>query len=325
MARPSRPASTTASIWVESSFSSAIASAGFIVVTLAHAGAADILRANALPRRVARSTTSILGKYLADRGPHLAAMVAYYALLAIFPFVFLTLSALGLLGQVSESSYLIQELKRILPVESEDSLISNVRTLQDNAQTFFWIGIIGMFWSSLGLLLGARVGAEHHLPRVEPRRSSAARGWAWCSSWGRWGCCSSCCPYRRRRPGWVHRHTSEGAVTTLATIGIPLIASGIASFVFLVVVYRVLTNVELHRGDVWPGAMFGAVLFAISFQMVPIYIQFATNLVTLQVFGGIVLLLVWLYLMANIIVLGAEINWRHWARTQPPEEVSGLA
>ena len=125
--------------------------------------------------------------------------------------------------------------------------------------------------------------------------------------------------------GWVHRHTSEGALTTLATLGIPLITSGIASFVFLVVVYRVLTNVELHRGDVWPGAVFGAVLFAISFQKVPIYIQFATNLVTLQVFGGIVLLLLWLYLMANIIVLGAEINWRHWSRTQPPEEVSGLA
>ena len=90
-----------------------------------------------------------------------------------------------------------------------------------------------------------------------------------------------------------------------------------------------LTNVELHRGDVWPGALFGAVLFAISFQMVPIYIQFATNLVTLQVFGGIVLLLVWLYLMANIIVLGAEINWwlQYGRRPAPAEadEIPGLA
>jgi uncharacterized BrkB/YihY/UPF0761 family membrane protein len=36
---------------------------------------------------------------------------------------------------------------------------------------------------------------------------------------------------------------------------------------------------------------------------------------------------VWLYLMANVIVIGAEINWRHWARHQPPdeEELTGLA
>jgi uncharacterized BrkB/YihY/UPF0761 family membrane protein len=31
--------------------------------------------------------------------------------------------------------------------------------------------------------------------------------------------------------------------------------------------------------------------------------------VALQAFGGLVLLLVWLYLMANIIVIGAEVNW----------------
>ena len=40
-------------------------------------------------RNVASQTGSILGKYLADRGPHLAAMVAYYALLSLFPFIFL--------------------------------------------------------------------------------------------------------------------------------------------------------------------------------------------------------------------------------------------
>ncbi|HEV8156113.1 MAG TPA: YhjD/YihY/BrkB family envelope integrity protein, partial [Gaiellales bacterium] len=69
-------------------------------------------------RSVASQTGSILGKYLADRGPHLAAMVAYYALLSLFPFIFLVLSAIGLLGHVSQSSYLIREMERILPSES---------------------------------------------------------------------------------------------------------------------------------------------------------------------------------------------------------------
>jgi uncharacterized BrkB/YihY/UPF0761 family membrane protein len=31
--------------------------------------------------------------------------------------------------------------------------------------------------------------------------------------------------------------------------------------------------------------------------------------VTLQAFGGLVLLLFWLYLMANVLVFGAEVNW----------------
>ena len=35
----------------------------------------------------------------------------------------------------------------------------------------------------------------------------------------------------------------------------------------------------------------------------------AATSVSLQAFGGLVLLLVWLYLMANMLVLGAEVNW----------------
>jgi uncharacterized BrkB/YihY/UPF0761 family membrane protein len=60
---------------------------------------------------------------------------------------------------------------------------------------------------------------------------------------------------------------------------------------------------------------------------VPIYLQRAHVLIALRAFGGLVLLLVWLYLMANVIVLGAEINWRHWSRHQPADQdvPAGLA
>ena len=35
-----------------------------------------------------------LGKFYADRGPHLAAMIAYFALLSFVPLLFLTISLL---------------------------------------------------------------------------------------------------------------------------------------------------------------------------------------------------------------------------------------
>ena len=101
-------------------------------------------------RQVATQTQSVIGKYLDDRGPHLGAMVAYYALLSMFPFIFLTMSTLGLFGQISQSSYLIKELERILPNQSVNDLTSLVRSVQRNAQTFLAIGLIGIVWSSLG-------------------------------------------------------------------------------------------------------------------------------------------------------------------------------
>ena len=53
-------------------------------------------------------------------------------------------------------------------------------------------------------------------------------------------------------------------------------------------------------------------LLQASFQILPLFVRLTTGeLVSLQAFGGLALLLFWLYLMANILVLGAEVNWWH--------------
>ena len=54
-------------------------------------------------------------KFFADRGTHLAAMIAYFALLSFVPLLFLALALLGLSGRVDESSYLVTELQKIFP------------------------------------------------------------------------------------------------------------------------------------------------------------------------------------------------------------------
>ena len=79
-------------------------------------------------------------------------------------------------------------------------------------------------------------------------------------------------------------------------------------FIFLVSVYYALTNVKLSVRDVLPGAIAASLLLEASFQAIPIYLRFVRHLPA-QAIGGPAILLVWLYVMANVIVLGAEINW----------------
>jgi len=64
-----------------------------------------------------------------------------------------------------------------------------------------------------------------------------------------------------------------------------------------------------------------------SFQVLPLYVRFSNNVVALKAFGGPALLLVWLYVMANVIVFGAEVNWWLTNRRRPvdAEEAPGLA
>jgi membrane protein len=277
-------------------------------------------------REVASETGTVLSKYLRDRGPHLAAMVAYYALLSLFPFLFLILSALGLAGQMSQSSYIVQELERILPSQSVSELLQLVRSVQANAGTFFAIGFVGIIWSALGFY-SALESALNIVYRVSNRGFIRGKWISFMLVLSSLAVLFSSLLVAALTTGWLHRHTSGVLTTSVVPYVISVAFSSVGSFLFLMVVYRVLTNVELHRGDVWPGALFGTVLFQISFQAVPYFLQRGDVLFALRAFGGLVLLLVWLYLMANVIVLGAEINWRHWARHQPPEEdeLTGLA
>ena len=97
-------------------------------------------------------------------------------------------------------------------------------------------------------------------------------------------------------------------------------------FAFLVSAYYMLTNADVTLREVLPGAAFAAVLLQASFQVLPLYLRITELNVALSVLGGPAILLVWLYLTANLIVFGAEINW--WRCREgfvPSEEGAGLA
>ena len=276
-------------------------------------------------RNAARQGSPVLAKFVQDRGPHLAAMVAYYALLSLVPFMFLAVSLLGLVGQLSASSYMIRELGYILPGQSTHDLLQPVRSVQRNAGTLGIIGLLGIVWASLGFY-SALESALNIVFRVQ-NRAFLHQKWVTFSL-----VVSSVVVLFASllttiaATGWVDRHAPHLIQLNVAAYLATMAASSIGSFIFLVAIYRYLTNVELHRGDVWPGALVGAALFQASFQALPLYLRFSDQLLALRAFGGLVILLVWLYLMANIIVLGAEINWFHWSRRQPSdEELAGLA
>jgi len=111
--------------------------------------------------------------------------------------------------------------------------------------------------------------------------------------------------------------------------GISVLISTVSVFVFLFAVYYLLTNEKLTFREVLPGAIVATVVLEASFQLLPIYLHLSKNVIALQAFGAPALLLVWLYLMANVIVFGAEINWWHArgrrAALELDEAATGLA
>ena len=99
------------------------------------------------------------------------------------------------------------------------------------------------------------------------------------------------------------------AGSSAAALPLTVASSALALFAFLLSAYYRLTNVRLTRREVLPGAILGAVVLAGTLQALPLFVSFSSEVVALEALGTTFLLLIWLYVMANVIVLGAEINW----------------
>jgi membrane protein len=265
-------------------------------------------------------------KFLADRGTHLAAMIAYFALLSLVPLVFLAFALLGLFGQVGAESYLVAELRYLFPASSIEDVVRVVRTVQRNAATLGIVGAVFLLWTSLSLfsVLESAFNIVYGRPNRSFLHGKALAVVLLISSLvvlfvGLVAGSIGFELFQRYAPGVA----GNAAVAWLLSISV----STVAVFVFLVSVYYLLTNVKLTFRDVLPGAVFATIVLQLTFQVLPLYVRLSRDVVVLQAFGAPVILLVWMYVMANVIVLGAEVNWWLGRRREPgPEEdVPGLA
>ncbi len=270
---------------------------------------------------------SLLAKFFADRGTHLAAMVAYFALLSFVPLVFLSLSLLGLVHRADASDFLVKELSRAFPGSSLTSILSLVHKVQDNAAALGIIGGIGLLWSSLSLF--SALESAFNIVYGRPNRSFLhGKGVAAAVMVG-----SLVTLFTSLVVGAVGvealKHYAPGFVSNAVVAYVVSIAvSMLGVFLFLLAVYRLLTNAPVTVYDALPGAAAAAVALEASFQIVPVFVRLADVNVTLRVLGGPAILLLWLYAMANVMVLGAELNW--WVAERrslraTTEPVDGLA
>jgi membrane protein len=268
----------------------------------------------------------LLQKFFADRGPHLAAMIAYFALLSFVPLTFLALSLLGLTGRADESSFLVREIKKTLPGTPIDRIIDLVHSVQDNAATLGIIGGAALLWASLSLfsVLESAFNIVYGRPNRSFLHGKARALLLMVGSLvtlfvallaGSLGVAA----LQEYAAGFI----SNAAVAYALSIGVSLIGV----FLFLVSCYYFLTNEDLSVREVLPGAIFASILLEGTFQVLPLYQRYADLNPALRAFGAPAILLVWFYVMSNVIVLGAEINW--WlarrAEQRQVEELAGLA
>jgi YihY family inner membrane protein len=261
---------------------------------------------------------AVMKKFGDDQAGNLAALIAYYGFLSLFPLMLVLVTLLGLLLRNNPE---LQDAIRTsalanFPVLGEQ-ISNNVHSLRGSGLAL-GIGLALSLWAGLGVM------------KVMQTAMNAV-----------WNV-----PYRHRPNFWV---SLLRAIIMLLVLGVITIASaaagsvgggsdnlllgifGIAmsvvlNLVLFLLAFRILTTEDVTWGDVLPGALVAALawttLQAIGGYIVSHQLQGASD--TYGTFAIVIGLLAWIYLGAQVTLVAAEVNVvrkrRLWPRAivQPP-------
>jgi membrane protein len=82
----------------------------------------------------------------------------------------------------------------------------------------------------------------------------------------------------------------------------------LAALVFALI-FKVMPRVHVMWKDVWVGALFTAILFALGKSLIGLYIGRSGVASGFGAAGSLVVILLWVYWSAQILLIGAEFTW----------------
>jgi membrane protein len=126
--------------------------------------------------------------------------------------------------------------------------------------------------------------------------------------------------------------TALSAMRDVLAPYLPMVVFHVLSFIVslsvialtFAIAFKMLPDIQITWRDVLPGAVFTAVLFAIGSLLTGLYIGYQGLASTYGAAASVVVLLVWVYYSAQLILFGAEFT-RVYSQTYPAGEAAGDA
>jgi inner membrane protein YhjD len=257
----------------------------------------------------------VVRKYGDDRGGFLAALIAYYGFLSIFPLMLVLVTVLGMVlsGNPSLQKSIENSALQQFPVIGPQ-LKENVDAISGNTIVLV-IGIVGSLWGGLGVMAATQNAFDEAWGVPLPKRSnffiSKLRSIAMLIVLGAFLVASTFLV------GWASALNAPGWVTALLGVLAPFVLN----LGLYMVAFWVLTALDVGWRDILPGAIVGAVgwtaLQIFGGFLVERQVRNATQLY--GVFGLVIGTLFWIYLGAQLTTYSAELNVvlkrRQWPRS----------
>ena len=260
----------------------------------------------------------ITNSFLDKNGPHLAAAITYYALFSLIPLILAIMFILGTFFRGSESLELRLSLavNTLVPV-SRDSVTETLQVLAHNRAVIGAIGIIGLLWVSTTVFGAIRKGVNTLWGVSRPRRFFHERliDFAFTAGAGLLMVVPIAITVGLGVLGDTISALGTGSVEgSWPSVVLLSILSPIISFMAFMFIYRYLPNTRVTFRDIWPCALMAAMAFE-GWKTVFLWYTraFPVYDTVYGPVGALVALLTWIYISANILLVGALVTSRYSA------------
>jgi membrane protein len=246
---------------------------------------------------------AVIKKFGDDQAGQLAALIAYYGFLSLFPLLLVLVTVLGfvLQGNPSAQSSVLHSTLSQFPIIG-DQLQKSVHSLKGNGLSLA-IGLIGSLLAGLGIT-GATQNAFNQVWYVAHRDrpnfiKSRLRGLGLLLVLGVLAIVSTVAA------GLV----TAGGASILGVIG-GIIVALVVNMLLFFTAFRFLTASEIETSDLLPGVVLAAILWQILQHIGGYYVDHVIRHAkeTSGFFSLVLGLLAWLYLGGQVTLLAAEVN-----------------
>jgi membrane protein len=260
---------------------------------------------NSLPGKVVR-------KFMEDQAPNLAALIAWNALLAMFPIVIFAASLLGFVlrefGQASDQVY--KTIFVAIPdPDTQGQLIKALSGVKSQTGILFIVGLVGLLWGGsalFGIIEQAFAVIYHTKPRDFIRQKLIAFGMVFLFTIlaGVAVGSSALLPALKSLPDIPSFLTSG-----IAGIILQVIVGIVSGFILFASIYFIIPNRKQEWRKVFPGALVAGILFEAITLLFPLYLELNKGINQYgKTFGLFFLLMTFFFFLGLITMIGVEVN-----------------
>ena len=279
-------------------------------------------------RRTIHECIDLANTFLDRNGPHLAAAIAYYALVSQIP---LTLVLMFILGTFFEGSQgletrLALAVNTVAPV-SQETVRDTIEVLARTRTETGILGFLGLIWASTTVFSAVRKGLNTVWGVSHSRSFFRARLVDFSMTAGA-GLLIVVPAGLTVAAGVI---SEFAAALRTGSADNDLLASRLLTFVspftslaVFLLIYRYLPSTRVTFREIWPGALTAAVVFEVFKGVFLWYTRsFPVYDTVYGPVGALMALLAWIYISANILLAGALLTSRYSAPTSRQVEGAG--